>query len=209
MKIEVVKTPKKVVDISYCNSPDWAALKKAGVEAVIIRGGYLNKTDTKFHEHVKNAILYGFKIGVYCFIMSETVEQSKAEAAQMLKLCTPYLQYITYPIFADMEHAKYIDKSRRELNTQILRAFCETIEKSGNFLTGVYTNPSFRDSYMNYSGIKGRYNVWLAHWTETKSKYIDGNTTMWQYGTSRYNGVELDSDYCYVDYPSLTKLLRR
>ena len=40
MKIKMLKVPENVIDISYCNSPDWSAVKKSGVSAVIIRAGY-------------------------------------------------------------------------------------------------------------------------------------------------------------------------
>lgn len=213
MKIKMVKVPENVIDISYCNSPDWSAVKKSGVSAVIIRAGYYSngfwKTDTKFHEHIKNAILHGLNIGIYCYIMSDTVEQARTEARNVLYVCKQYIPNINYPIFADMEHNKYCDKSKRELNTKILRAFCSEIEKSGKYLAGVYLNPAFRSSYINYSSIKPYYNIWLAHWTDRKSSYIDDNTTMWQYGTANYNGAEIDSSYCYVDYPNLTKMFRR
>lgn len=198
--------PIKAIDIStWQKNINFTAVKQSGISAVIIRNGYLGTTDSEFHSHMKKALQAGIDTGTYTFIMSENVEQAKKEAQKTIQRLEPYKGKLTYPVFADMEAEKYMtsrfDKASR---TKILLAFIGEIEKAG-YYPAVYINPAWLESYVDKKQIIGRYDIWLAAWTDNPNKptkYQYGQT-MWQWGTANVNGIsgKVDSDLVYCDYP--------
>lgn len=80
-------------------------------------------------------------------------------------------------------------------------AFCEKIRQAG-FKPGVYVNPSFMENYYDKSRIVGKYDIWLAHWTNSPDCPSKNNygQTMWQWGLDRISGYDVDGDICFTDY---------
>lgn len=201
----------KVIDISYAQPEvNFEEVKKAGVEAVIIRTGYLNKTDTMFRSHIEGAIAAGLDIGVYTYIMANNTAQAALEAQQTIQRLTKYKGKINYPVFCDMESEKYYDNSKfsSETRTAIIEKFCSVINSEG-YYPAVYINPAWLENQVNKKAISGKYDIWLAAWTyspDTPTRY-DYGQTMWQWGTQRISGIKttVDSNLCYVDYPALIK----
>ncbi len=201
----------KVIDISYAQqSVDFDKVKKAGVEAVIIRTGYYGKTDTMFHSHMKGAIKAGLGIGVYTYIMAENAEQAAEEARQTISRLEEYKGHINYPVFCDMEHSKFYNNSlySRADRTDMIEAFCNTISENG-YYPGVYINPSWLEEWVEKTAIVGKYDVWLAAWTDNPDKptRYDYGQTMWQWGTAEVDGIKgrVDSNLCYVDYSQIIR----
>lgn len=198
----------KAIDISYAQPTiDFEAVKRAGVKAVIIRNGYLNKTDTHFNSHMKGAIAAGLDIGTYTYIMSNTVEDAKKEAKQTVERLKPYKGHLNYPVFCDMESKKYYgDKFNNRLRTDIIIAFCEEIKKAG-YYAALYINPSWLEEWTNKEELLGKYDIWLAAWTEDpdKATKYDYGQTMWQWGTDKIKGINgpVDGNLVYVDYPKI------
>lgn len=208
---------KTVLDISYANSIiDFAKVKASGISDVIIRTGYLNKTDTHFDKHMQGAIKNGFNIGVYTYIMSKTVSEAKLEAEQTITRLKRYKGYINYPVYCDMEDERYLNGGfgkafDKRLCTDIIKTFCDTIRKSG-YYSALYINPAWLEQYTYKNELVGKYDIWLAAWTNnikipTRYNY---NQTMWQWGTSNINGIngEVDTNLVYVDYPTIIKKSR-
>lgn len=201
----------KIIDISYAQSKvDFEEIKKAGVEAVIIRTGYLNKTDAMFKSHMEGAIAAGLDIGVYTYIMANNTAQAALEAQQTVQRLTKYKGHINYPIFCDMESEKYYDteKFSISLRTDIIKTFCSAISAEG-YYPAVYINPAWLENYVDKNEIVGTYDIWLAAWTyspDAPTRY-DYGQTMWQWGTQRIGGINstVDSNLCYVDYPQRIK----
>lgn len=198
----------KAIDISYAQpAVDFEAVKKAGVKAVIIRNGYLNKTDTHFNSHMKGAIAAGLDVGTYTYIMSNTVEDAKKEAQQTVERLKPYKGHLNYPVFCDMESKKYYgDKFNNRLRTDIILAFCEEIKKAG-YYAALYINPSWLEEWTNKEELLGKYDIWLAAWTQSAdipTKYNYGQS-MWQWGTDTIKGINgpVDGNLVYVDYPKI------
>ena len=198
---------KKAIDISYCQQNiDFTAVKLSGVEAVIIRNGYLGKTDTEWDRHVTGVLNAGLDVGTYTYIMSENVAQARTEAKETIKRLEKYKGKITYPIFADMESDKYLNgKFTTAQRTAILLSFLETIQKA-DYCAGIYTNPAWIKNYLDQSKIMGKYYLWLAAWTDNPNKatkYQLGQS-MWQWGTGKVNGIkgDVDCDLVYVDFPA-------
>lgn len=201
---------KTVLDISYANpTVDFAKVKAAGISDVIIRTGYFNKTDTHFDKHIQNAIRNGFNIGVYTYIMSRTVSDAQIEAEQTIARLAKYKGHINYPVYCDMEDTKYYSPQyNNRLRTDIIKTFCDTIRKGG-YYPAIYINPAWLEQYTYKTELLGKYDIWLAAWTNsadipTRYNY---NQTMWQWGTSKVFGVngEVDTNLVYVDYPNIIK----
>ena len=190
----------KGVDLSYCQEGiSFPALKKAGVRFAIIRAGFSTKKDVTMDKFVTDCKKYGIDYGFYWYSYAMSIEQAQAEAEkciEVIKNLSP-----TYPVFFDMEEKKQIDNLNTEIRTKMAIAFCEKIRQAG-FKPGVYANPSFMENYYDKSRIVGRYDIWLAHWTNSPdcpSKYNYGQT-MWQWGLDRIGGYDVDGDICFTDY---------
>lgn len=190
----------KGVDISvYQKGISFSTLKQAGVDFAIIRAGYGEKKDTAMDKFVKDCKANGIDFGFYWYSYAMSVKQAEAEAekcAAVLKGLSP-----TYPVFYDMEEKKQISGLNTDTRTKMAIAFCEKIKQAG-FKPGVYANPSFMENYYNKQQLVGKYDIWLAHWTNSPdrpSRYNYGQT-MWQWGVDRIGGYDIDGDICFCEY---------
>lgn len=196
---------KKGIDISYCQqNVDFEKVRNSGIDFVIIRTGYLGKTDSRFHEHMKGALKAGLDVGAYCYQTAKTVDEARKEAEETVSAIGEYP--LTYPVFLDIEDLRLLCLTN-ELRTEIAVAFLETVRKH-NFYPAIYANPAWLKNYLCMDKLK-RYDIWLASWTddplrETRHKL---GQTVWQWGLDEVNGVEnkVDGDVCYVDYPKKIK----
>lgn len=200
----------KTIDISYCQSNiDWDKVKADGVQVAIIRNGYLDRTDTCFDKHVEGALKVGIAVGTYTYILSTTPEQAKQEALSTVARLEKYKGKITYPVFADIEDAKFMNNTlTRQQRTKILTTFLETVNTSG-YYAAVYINPAWLENWIDKTAIEGKYDIWLAAWTgnpAVPTRYANNykGITMWQWGVDRVAGIsgDVDGDLSYVDYPA-------
>lgn len=194
----------KGVDISvYQKGISFSALKQAGVEFAIIRAGYGEKKDTAMDKFVEDCKTNGIDFGFYWYSYAMSVKQAEAEAekcAAVLKGLSP-----TYPVFFDMEEKKQISGLNTDTRTKMAIAFCEKIKQAG-FKPGIYANPSFMENYYDKQQIIGKYDIWLAHWTNSPdrpSKYNYGQT-MWQWGVDKIGGYDIDGDIGFCEYTKPT-----
>ena len=194
----------KGIDISYANKNlDFVRLKAAGVSFAIIRTGYREETDVMFESHITGAKAAGINVGAYCYCMASTPEEARKEAEHAISVVKPYK--LSYPLFYDMEDASLFDLSKTKL-TNIALAFLETVEAAG-CRAGLYANPSWLENKLNRDRILGKYDLWLACWTEDPKvapAYQYGQK-MWQWGADELDGSNgrIDGNICYVDYPAL------
>lgn len=194
----------KGVDLSYCQEGiSFPALKQAGVKFAIIRAGFSTKKDVTMDKFVADCKIHGIVYGFYWYSYAMSVEQAKAEAEKCISVIKELSP--TYPVFFDMEEEKHISGLSTDTRTKMAIAFCEKIRQAG-FKPGVYANPSFMENYYDKSRIVGRYDIWLAHWTnspERPSRY-DYGQTMWQWGLDRIGSYDVDGDICFKDYSNKT-----
>ncbi len=190
----------KGVDLSYCQEDiSFPALKQVGMKFAIIRAGFSTKKDVTMDKFVADCKNYGIAYGFYWYSYAMSIKQAQAEAekcVEVIKGLSP-----TYPVFFDMEEKKQISGLSTDIRTKMAIAFCEKIRQAG-FKPGVYANPSFMENYYDKSRIVGRYDIWLAHWTNSPncpSKYNYGQT-MWQWGLDKIDGYDIDGDICFFDY---------
>lgn len=190
----------KGVDVSYCQEGiSFSSLKEAGVKFAIIRAGYGEKKDTTMDKFVEDCKANGIDFGFYWYSYAMSVEQAEAEAEK----CVDTLKGLspTYPVFFDMEEKKQISGLNTDTRTKMAIAFCEKIWQAG-FKPGIYANPSFMENYFDKRQLVGKYDIWLAHWTNSPdrpSRYNYGQT-MWQWGLDRIDGFDIDGDICFFDY---------
>ncbi len=190
----------KGVDLSYCQEGiSFPALKQVGVKFAIIRAGFSTKKDVTMDKFVVDCKKYGIDYGFYWYSYAMSIEQAQAEAEkciEVIKNLSP-----TYPVFFDMEEKKQISGLNTDTRTKMAIAFCEKIRQAG-LKPGIYANPSFMENYYDKNRIIGKYDIWLAHWTNSPgrlSKYSYGQT-MWQWGLDRIGSYDVDGDICFTDY---------
>lgn len=190
----------KGIDISYVQRGlDLNEAKKAGVEFVIIRAGIAQRLDTEFKSHTEEARRAGLPYGFYWYGRAFSPDEARREA----QCCIDAVKDLSsaYPVFYDMEDGDQIDRLDKEQRTEIIIAFCDAVKAAG-IKAGVYLNPSWLENYVDKDRILESYELWLAHWTgspdkETQYKY---GQIMWQWGTERIYGMDVDADICFKDY---------
>lgn len=190
----------KGVDLSYCQEGiSFPALKKAGVRFAIIRAGFSTKKDVTMDKFVADCKIHGIVYGFYWYSYAMSVEQAKAEAEKCISVIKGLSP--TYPVFFDMEEKKQISGLSTDTRTKMAIAFCEKIRQAG-FKPGVYANPSFMENYYDKNRIVGKYDIWLAHWTNSSDRPSKYNycQTMWQWGLDRIGGYDVDGDICFCEY---------
>ena len=190
----------KGVDLSYCQEGiSFPALKKAGVRFAIIRAGFSTKKDVTMDKFVADCKKYGINFGFYWYSYAMSVKEAQTEAnkcVEVIKGLSP-----TYPVFFDMEEKKQIDVLNTDTRTRMAVAFCERIKRAG-FKPGIYANPSFMENYYDKQQFIGKYDIWLAHWTNSPdcpSRY-NYDQTMWQWGLDKIGGYNIDGDICFCEY---------
>ena len=162
----------KLLDISFWQDTlDFAKIKKAGYDNIILRAGYGTTIDSKFNEYAtackKNNINI---VAVYWFIYATNITEVKANANKCLEVIKAYKPKI---VFADFEYdtvdkaaKKGVKLGAKECDSFTIE-FCETIQKAG-YTPGYYANTDYYNN-MYSSAVKNKgYVFWLAHY---KSDY--------------------------------------
>lgn len=195
------------IDVSKWNKEiDWKKAKQAGVEFAIIRCGYRgSKTgalveDPYFEKNIKGAQEAGVRVGVYFFTQAVSAVEAVEEASMVLTLCRDY--QIAFPMYIDTEGAGgngRADGLDVDARTEVVRAFCETIENAG-FTAGVYASKNWLEKKLHADSLAS-YQIWLAQYA--RSATYQGEYGMWQYtsaGTVDGISTLVDFNVSYMDY---------
>ena len=180
--------------------------KAEGVQFAILRGAYSTSKDVKFEQYYNACKALNLPVGVYHYSMAKSVSEARTEANFLINNVLKGKQF-EYPIYMDVE-----DKVQRDLGknllTEIVIAFCDTLEKAGYYV-GIYSSGSFFATYMHELKLT-KYDKWIAHWSKQCS--YKGNYGMWQFGgetneirSNRVAGVVCDQNYALKDYPKIIK----
>lgn len=193
--------PKQIIDISYCQPNfDFKTARNMGYTGVIIRNGYLGKTDTEFKRNIENAIKNKFDIGTYTYNIGINYSQLRTEALETYERIRPYSKYINLPVFADFEDKRYLNMDPSKL-TRLVIEFLEMVMITG-FLPGLYSNPDFLENRLHRTQLES-YDLWLAYYTnkhDTGNKYtLKYQPAIWQYGTEKISGLTTDSNNVFYD----------
>lgn len=197
---------KKGIDVSkWQGSIDWQKVKNAGIEFAVLREGYGKKNpaqiDSKFKEYYNGATGVGIPVGVYHYSYAANVQDAKEEA----EFCLENIKglNIEYPVCFDIEDKEQLKLSTRQ-RTDIVAAFCETIEKAG-FYAMVYCNMNWWVNYLYKDELAKRFDLWLAQWG-VQAPSVDCG--LWQYtDRGKVDGISgnVDLDYAYNDYREIIK----
>lgn len=186
----------KCIDIScWQKGIDFNKVKKAGIEAVIIRAGYgreASQKDSQFETHYKGAKAAGLKIGAYWYSYAESVADAKKEAQTCLACVLG--KNFDLPIYFDMEESWQTNLGKKVL-TAMNASFNDTIKASG-YRAGTYSNLNWFSNYLDYSSIKSKYSVWLAQWASSHTLSCD----IWQYSeTGNVAGISGSVDMNLIE----------
>lgn len=180
---------------------EFAILKAGGGDAGLYK-------DSKFEANYEKCEDCGLPKGAYFYGNAKSVAEAKKEAEYFISILSG--KKYEYPVFYDVEGKMITDNDRATL-TEIVKAFCSTMEAAG-YWVGIYSSESFFNSEMN-DGELTRYSHWVARWGKSKPAPSSGaETQMWQFGgetnlirSNQINDQTCDQDYCYVDYPAKIK----
>lgn len=153
-----------------------------------------------FEKHYEEIYKRNINIGCYWYTYAKTVEEAKMEANKFLEVIKN--KEITYPLYLDIEDNTLSNLSRDTLDS-IVETFGKTIEDAGYYF-GVYSNLNWFNNKLSGKKLNKKYDWWIAYWGDNPPSNIDYG--VWQ-NTSKfdYRGNNIDSDYCYKDYPSIIK----
>lgn len=184
------------IDISqWVEDIDFTAVKKYGVEYVILRLGYRGYTegglfsDENFEKYIKAAQKAGLKVGVYFVTQAISEDEAVEEAEYVLKYISGHK--IEMPVYIDMEEV-YDTARTDELTaddfTRVAAAFCKKVEEAG-YRGGIYANETWFNNKLDFDKIK-HYDIWLAKYSDTLSTDLAIN--MWQYSSEgTVDGTEM------------------
>ena len=151
-------------------------------------------TDSKFKRNITNARC---PCGVYHYFTAQDKQKAITEVDYFCSVIEPYRANIKLWAALDVE-SFYLDGLGKFELTAIVMTALEHIEARG-FKPMLYTNPNF----LKYRFEPGAFNdtdIWLAHWGVSKPYFVP-NLMIWQYGTTRTDGIstDVDANYGYFD----------
>ena len=193
------------IDVSrWQGQIDFNAVKRSGVDFVIIQAGYgksVTQKDPYFEINYTRAKAAGLKVGAYWFSYAMTPE----EAAQEARTCAAVIanKQFDFPIYYDLENepkSQYFPFSTGKTNcSNMVKAFCLELEKLGYFV-GLYISRSPLQTHITKE-VAERFALWLAEYG-SKLNYT-GKYGIWQRSANgRVVGVigDVDIDEAVIDY---------
>ena len=196
----------KGIDVSKWQGViDWQKAKNDGVEFVIARSGYGKESPTQkdktFEANYAGCKANGIPIGTYHYSYADSVNDAVLEAQFCLKNISG--KQLEYPIIFDIEDKEQLKLSTRQ-RTDIVKAFCETIENAGYYAM-FYCNLNWLNNYLYKDELINKYDLWLAQWNVAQPAFSCG---IWQKSeTGKIDGISgnVDLNEAYKDYPAIIK----
>ena len=195
----------KGIDVSkWQGEINWEKVKASGINFAILREGYGKKSplqiDKKFKENYEKAKSAGINIGIYHYSYANSVSDAKSEA----DFCLENINGLKfeYPICFDIEEKEML-KLSNETRTEIVKTFCQEIEKAGYYAM-FYCNLNWLENYLNFEELK-QYDLWLANWGRGEPPKKCG---IWQYSSQgKIDGINGNADLniSYKNYPEIMK----
>ena len=204
---------------------DFAALKAAGVDFVILKAGSTKGIDPAFELDYRDAKAAGLQVGAYFYAYSTTAEETLADAELLLSWLEG--KQFELPIYFDVEETSMMELGGENL-TLLCRTFITRLQEAG-YYAALYTNTEWLYNLLDTEWIKENLDVWYARYTvalpegqegfaltDTDFPWKDGTASlpgetdkrfgMWQYTDSglvegfRYN---FDFNYAFKDYKAI------
>lgn len=186
---------------------DW---DRVTTDFVILRAGFgQNTLDAEFIRNITECGRRGIPCGVYWYSYALDENGAAAEARRCLEAVKPYR--LEYPICFDYEYdsVRYARDNgvnvTRRLATDMVKAFCSTIEEAG-YYTMYYSNEDYLRNMFYPEELK-RYDLWYALYSGG-SEPGRADVGIWQYtGSGSAVGISgsVDLDYGYKDYAKVIR----
>ena len=186
---------------------------KSKVDFLILRAGFTgwggdgtNKNkDNCFENFYYQAKLRGIPVGAYWYSCANTYEKGKSEAEYVYNNCLKGKQF-EYPICMDVEEDRHQQVGKEKIANAI-KGFCEFLESKGYYVS-IYANSNYFNNYIDTAELS-MYDKWLAVWNSNKPSFKYGDFGLWQNSSNGIiDGMRVDTDYAYKDYPSIIKNAR-
>ena len=200
----------KGIDVSqWENGFKFSALRNSEYKFAILRGGYTgygrNRTKNKddlFEEFYRSAKSNNVPVGAYYYSCANDYQFGKEEALFFYENCLKGKQF-EYPVYIDVEEKRWQNDNKNGVTDAII-AFCDTLEGKG-FYVGVYASKSWFNEKIDTARLND-YTKWQAAWTKNGPNFSWPGTHIWQNSDNlRIGGAVVDSDICYVDFPTIIK----
>lgn len=182
-----------------------------GVEFAIIKAGGADSgyyKDANFERNYTEAKKRNLPVGCYWFSMATSIIEAENEARYFYQETLQGKQF-ELPVYMDVEHTQMIGLGKQKL-TDIIKAFCDYLEKKGYFV-GVYSSLSYFRNSMNDAELQ-KYTHWVAQYYSTCTYENKDVLGIWQFGgdvnllrSNQISGVVCDQNYMYVDFPEIIK----
>ncbi len=160
-------------------------------------------TDKQFENNYRKCKAAGIPVGAYWFSKALTEDEARRDAEYCYKLLAG--KQFELPIYIDVENRTQLNVGRDKL-TAIIDAFLSNLESKGYYV-GIYSSKSYFQTYMNDNYLK-KYAHWIAAWGTVRPV----GAGIWQFGgetnklrSNKIQGMTVDQDYLYVDYPAAIK----
>ncbi len=135
------------------------------------------------------------------------MEQAKKEADYLISLLKG--KKFEYPVFYDVE-ADMLNIGK-ELLTNVIKYILGTLESAG-YWAGLYGSSDNIQYYADDTQLT-KWSHWMAKYSASAPEMKSGaELQMWQFGgttnvirSNKINGITVDQNYCYVDYPAMIK----
>lgn len=212
------------IDISEYNygesgSIDFAALKAAGVDYVIIKAGSsyrngfsLGGIDPKFEQSYADAKAAGLDVGIYFYTYARSVDDIIYDAELLLTILSG--KQFEYPIYLDLEDDSLGDISAATL-TEMCVGFFSVLQRAG-YYTGLYVNNEWLSQKLQSAEALSKFEIWYARYPESATDLPTWNEIeygahlgMWQYSDEgafeAVPNVPFDLNFAYKDYPTIIK----
>ena len=179
----------KGIDVSqYQGDIKWDKVADDGVDFAFVRvlcrgyGSGKLVMDDKAEKNLKGAIDNGIHVGAYVFSQAINVEEAVEEAQEAIAVVSEYATNV--PIVIDVERVAganpRMDALSVEERTDVILAFCETVEKAG-FKPMIYFNTEMGALYVDNARLDAipKWYAWYA-----TSLYFPYEYDIWQYKDS-------------------------
>ena len=181
----------------------------AGYDFAILRGGYTGygsarskNKDTMFETFYQQSRELGFPVGCYYYSCATNMQEGAEEAKFLYENCLKDKQF-EYPIYLDVEEKRW-QLNKKIGVTDAIIGFCSYLEEKG-FYVGVYASLDWFKNKIDTSRLNA-YTKWVACWSKNKPNFPWNAFDMWQDSSNGdANGVRVDTDISYVDFPAIIK----
>ena len=198
------------IDISTYQAPSAINYDQlaGNISFAILRAGFTgwgtgdsHYKDDAFETHYRELSKRGVPLGAYWYSCANTPLEGIAEAKELLRLVKG--KTFSYPLVMDVEDQHHQAPTSKQVLTDTVIAFCQTIEKAGYYAM-IYSSTWWLHNELDLARL-APYDIWAAQWSVSEPAVRHG---IWQYTSNGkvkgYSG-RLDCNYAYKNYPKIIR----